>query len=44
MGPRDGQAVLQLHPALDLIHQGPVSASVQMPQRWTAVQGVLLLG
>ena len=26
-GWRDGQAVLQLHPALDLLHHGPVSAS-----------------
>ena len=43
-GPRDGRAVLQLHPALDLLYHGPGRARVQMPQRWTAVHWVLLLG
>ena len=35
---------MQLHPAPDLIHRGPVRASVQMPQRWLEVHMVLLLG
>ena len=30
MGPRYAQAVLQLHPALDLLHHVPVSAGVKM--------------
>ena len=43
-GPRDGRAVLQLHPELDLLHHGPVSADVQMQELWEAVHWVLLLG
>ena len=43
-GPRYGRAVLQLHPALDLLHHGPVSAGVLMPQRGTVVPWVLVLG
>ena len=42
--PRDGRVVLQLHPELDLLHHGPVSASVRILQRWTAVHRVLLMG
>ena len=42
--PKDGRSVLQLHPALDLLHHGPVRASVRMMHHWTAVHGVLLLG
>ena len=30
MGPRAGRAVLKLHPALELIHHGPVRLRVQM--------------
>ena len=30
-GPQDGRAVLQLHPALDLLLHGPVCSRVQMP-------------
>ena len=29
-GLRDGRAVLQLHPALDLLHHGPVREGVQV--------------
>ena len=43
-GPRAGRAVLQLHLALDLLHHGPVRSRVRMPQRRTAVYGVLLMG
>ena len=43
-GPRAGQEVLQLHPSLDMIHNGPVLQSVQVPERRPAVHGVLLLG
>ena len=43
-GPRDGRAVLQLHPALDLLHHGPVRKGVQMQKRREAVHRVLLLG
>ena len=42
--PQAGRAVLQLHPALDLLHRGPVRSSVQMLQLWPEVQRVLLLG
>ena len=43
-GPRDGRLVLKLHPALDLLHHGPIRKSVQMLQRWAAVNRVLLMG
>ena len=43
-GLRDSQAVLQLHPALDLLHHEPVRASVQMPLSLPAVHWVLLMG
>ena len=43
-GRRDGRAVLQMHPALDMLHHRPVSASVQIPKRWMAMHRVLLLG
>ena len=33
-----------LHPALDLLHHGPVRASMQMLQSWMTVHGVLMLG
>ena len=29
-GPGDGRVVLQLHPALDLLHHGPVRKGVQV--------------
>ena len=42
-GPQVGHAVLQLHPALDLLYHGPVCASMQMPQlRMTVYRGLLL--
>ena len=43
-GPIDGRAVLQLHPALDLLHHRPVSAGVRMTKRWEAVHRVPLMG
>ena len=43
-GPRDGQVVLQLHPALDLLHHGPVCEGVGVQERRSAVHRVLLLG
>ena len=43
-GTRAGQAVLWLHLALDLLHYGPVRASVRMLQRRPEVHRVLLLG
>ena len=43
-GLKDGRAVLQLHPALDLLHHEPVRASVRMPQSRPAVHWVLLMG
>ena len=43
-GPRAGRAVLQLHPALRLLHRGPVRLSTRMPQRRPTVHWVLLLG
>ena len=39
-----GRAVMQLHPALDLLHCRLVLSSVQMPQLRPAVYWVLLLG
>ena len=42
-GPREGQAVLQLHPALDLLHHGPDQKGLRVQERWTAVHGVLML-
>ena len=41
---RAGRAVLQLHPALDLLHCGPVRSSVRVPQRRPEVHWFLLLG
>ena len=43
-GPQAGRAVLQLRRVLDLLHFVPVRVSVQIPQCWTAVNWVLLLG
>ena len=43
-GPRDGRAVLQLHPELDLLHHGPVRKGVQMQKRGEKVNRVILLG
>ena len=43
MGPRDGRAVLQLHPALDLLHHGPVREGVRVQEFRLVVHGVLLL-
>ena len=43
-GLQAGRLVLQLHPALDLLHCVPILLSVQMPQIQTAVHWVLLLG
>ena len=42
--PWANRAVLQLHPALNLLHRGPVHTSVQMPQQRPTVHWVLLLG
>ena len=42
--PRDGQAVLQMHPALNLLHHGPVYEGVRMQKRRETVHWVLLLG
>ena len=42
-GPQASRVVLQLHPELDLLHPGPVRASVRIPQRQLAVHWVLLL-
>ena len=36
--------MLQLHPALNLLHHGPVCQSVRIPQRRTALHWVVLLG
>ena len=36
--------VLQLHPALNLLHHGPICQGVQVLEHRTAVQWVLLLG
>ena len=44
MGLQDGQAVLQFHPELNLLHRGTVRASMKMPQRRPAVHWVILLG
>ena len=43
-GPRAGGAVMKLHPALHLIHCGPIRTSVRMPQRRPEGHWVLLLG
>ena len=43
-GPRDGQAVLQLQLALDMLHHGCVREGVQMQEHGEAVHWVLLLG
>ena len=43
-GPRGGRAVLQLHPALNLLYHRPVRSSVQMPQRRPEVHSELLMG
>ena len=43
-GLRDGRGVLQLHPALDLLHTGPVREGVQMEELRPAMHRVLLLG
>ena len=43
-GPRSGESVLQLHPALDLLHCRPVIASVQILQLQLIVHWVILLG
>ena len=43
-GPRYGRAVLQLHPALDLLHHRPVREFVQMHKLRETVHWVLLLG
>ena len=43
-GPRAVQAVLQLHPALDLLYHRTVRQSVRIPEFWPTVLGVLLLG
>ena len=43
-GPRDGQMVLQLHPALDLLHIRSFREGVRMKELRPAVHGVLLLG
>ena len=42
-GPRDGQAVLQLYPALDLLHHGPVREGVRIQKLRETVHRVLLL-
>ena len=42
-GLQAGQAVLQLYPALDLIHCGLIHSSVRMLQLWPTVHCVLLL-
>ena len=44
MGLRDGRAVLQLHPSLDLLHHKPVRQGVRVLERRPTVHGVLLLG
>ena len=42
--PRASQAVLQLHPAHDLLHQGPILQGIHVPERRPTVHWVLLLG
>ena len=44
MGPQSGRSVLQLHPALNLLHRGPVRSSMQVLKRRPTVHWVLLLG
>ena len=36
--------MLQTHPALELIHHGPICQGVQEPQLWLEVHGVIFLG
>ena len=43
-GLRDGRAMLQLYPALDLLHIRPVRKGVREWERRLEVHGVLLLG
>ena len=43
-GPRAGQAVLLLHPALDLLYHGPVRQGVRVPEFRPTVHRLLLLG
>ena len=43
-GLRAGRVLLQLHPALDLLHCRPVRSSVRMPQHRPEAHRVLLLG
>ena len=43
-GPQAGRVVLQLYPALNLIHRRPVHSSVQRPQRRPEVHWALLMG
>ena len=43
MGLQSGQAVLQLHPALDLIHHRTVRQGVQVPEFRVTLHRVLLL-
>ena len=42
-GPRSGQAVLHLHPSLDLLHRRPIRKGVQVPKRRLTVHMVILL-
>ena len=42
-GPRAGRAVMQIHPALELLHHGPICEGVQEPELWLEVHGVILL-
>ena len=43
-GLQSGRAVLQLQPALELLHRGPVRQGVRMQKHQTTVHWVLLLG
>ena len=43
-GPQASRDVLQLHPALDLLHRGLARSSVKMRENQPAVHWVLLLG
>ena len=36
--------MLQTHPALELLHHGPICQGVQEPQLWLEVHGVIFLG
>ena len=42
-GPQAGREVLQFHPALEMLHHGPVRQGVRVPKRRPAVHWVLLL-